>query len=308
MDRAEIEDRRREVIQKWGPWTKNIRLAEGMYTMGSDLLGAAERRVASVTQIVTDLRGGSLAGTRLLDLACHEGGFGVEMASRGAHVVCVEARDAHIAKLTFVKECLGLDRLEIVQDDVRSIDVSRLGAFDVVLCLGLLYHLPAHDLTAFVGTLAQLCADFCVVETQISMSPQRSFEADGRRYSGRLYPEDKRQPGAAIDGQDSFWLTRPSLLNILSAGGFSSIVQLLNPPVLEVAAFEDHVTLVAFRGQRIEPRSTLADAGRVFAWPERLSRRRHPVQSRLARWPFLRRYAYRRLTRVIRDKDAPAGR
>jgi hypothetical protein len=295
---------RQSLIERWGPWRGyNIRLSPDVYTIAPNMVGPAERRIASVAQVVTDVAGGSLAGLRILDLGAHEGGFGVEMAMRGASVVCVEARVAHVHKIEFAKQCLGLDQLSIVQSDVRNIDHEQLGSFDVVLCLGLLYHLPSHDLLPFMHSLAKLCGRFMVLETQVSIRPRRSFPAEGRSYHGRAVPEDPAFLGAAVDRQDSFWLTRPSLLNMLSAAGFSSAMEILNPVVVEVAAYADHVRYVAFRGDRVTPASTVGAAGAVADWPERLGRVTHPAQSLFGSFPLLRRLARKRLGRVIGGKQ-----
>lgn len=135
---GDVETGRREVIDRWGPWIAfNIRLGQGVYTIAPDVVGNAGRRVARIAQVVADLRG-TVAGTRILDRGSHEGGFGIELALHGADVVCVEGREKHIAKTMFAKECLGLERLEVVQADVHDIDPASLGTFDVVLCFGLL--------------------------------------------------------------------------------------------------------------------------------------------------------------------------
>jgi 2-polyprenyl-3-methyl-5-hydroxy-6-metoxy-1,4-benzoquinol methylase len=45
--------------------------------------------------------------------------------------------------MRLAKEALELENLEVRLEDVRALDPQRHGAFDVVLCLGLLYHLDA---------------------------------------------------------------------------------------------------------------------------------------------------------------------
>ena len=309
MTRGDIEQGRLDVIEKWGPWIGfNIDLGGGVYTIGPRLVGSAERRVTRIAQAVSDLLGGSLDGVRILDLGSHEGAFGIEMALRGAEVVCVEGRESHVAKAAFAKGCLGLDRLEIVRSDVRQIDPVRLGRFEIVLCLGVLYHLPATALAPLLEALASMCTGFCIVETQISLRPLRSFGVDGRSYSGRTYGEDPAQPGAAMDGEDSFWLTRPSLLNLLADVGFTSVAELLNPTVLDVAEFEDHVTFIAFRGEPVRSLSLpVVVQLDPEVWPEDLPRRRHPTQARWAHVPLLSRLGRRSLRRVLRSKDLVDG-
>jgi hypothetical protein len=40
---------------------------------------------------------------------------------------------------------MGLPNVEFVTDDVRNFSRERYGAFDVVICSGILYHLPGKD-------------------------------------------------------------------------------------------------------------------------------------------------------------------
>ncbi len=65
----------------------------------------------------------------------------VELARLGANVVGIEGREANLAKARFAKEALSLENPEFHQDDVRNLSKEKYGRFDVVLCLGILYHL-----------------------------------------------------------------------------------------------------------------------------------------------------------------------
>jgi 2-polyprenyl-3-methyl-5-hydroxy-6-metoxy-1,4-benzoquinol methylase len=55
-----------------------------------------------------------------------------------ATVVGIEGREANIMKAEFARKALGLSNLRFVQSDVRKLSISNIGAFDVVLCWGLL--------------------------------------------------------------------------------------------------------------------------------------------------------------------------
>src|SRR6185312_16217049 len=128
---------------------------------------------------------------------------------RGAEVVAIEARDSHVAKAEFVKAALGLDRLTIVQGNVRDVASLASGEFDVVLCLGLLYHLDGRGACELMHDLRRITKLFAIVETQISLSDRTSFTHGGQTYWGRPSPEVTTRPGAAVDVANAFWLTRP---------------------------------------------------------------------------------------------------
>ena len=135
--------------------------------------------------------------------------------------------------------------------DARLLAIDAHGTFDVVLCLGVLYHLPATQACELVETIASVGTDLAIIETQVSLSPRRAVTHNGHTYWGMDYPEDTTLPAASLDNETSFWLTKPSLLNLLTHVGFSSIAEAHTPTIASLAAFEDHVALLAKRGTAI---------------------------------------------------------
>jgi tRNA/tmRNA/rRNA uracil-C5-methylase (TrmA/RlmC/RlmD family) len=110
-----------DVIRQFGEWTNhNLRLAEGVYTIAAEPT-ASEPKLRRVTQIATDWLGEDLTGMRVLDLACLEGMYGLELALRGAHLVGIEAREPSLAKARFAQEALGIENAEFHRDDVRNL-------------------------------------------------------------------------------------------------------------------------------------------------------------------------------------------
>ncbi|HMC69346.1 MAG TPA: methyltransferase domain-containing protein, partial [Mycobacteriales bacterium] len=137
-----LEERRRRLVEEHGPWVGyNLDLGAAGYTIDPGSAGWAELMIRQITQVVAD-HAGALEGLRVLDLGSHEGGYSIALAQQGAIVTAVESRAQHIAKTRFAADALGLhDRITVVEDDVRNIDLDRFGRFDVLLCLGILYHL-----------------------------------------------------------------------------------------------------------------------------------------------------------------------
>src|SRR5262249_18360193 len=141
MNMGDLEQRRQEIIERFGPWTTHsIHLGGGLYTIGN---GWVDSRLRQIVQTVADVTDRPLHNLRVLDLACLEGLFGIEFALHGAQVLAIEGREANLAKARFAKDTLDLSRLELVSGDVRQLDRGEHGTFDVVLCLGILYHLDA---------------------------------------------------------------------------------------------------------------------------------------------------------------------
>jgi SAM-dependent methyltransferase len=254
MDREEIARRRDEIVRRDGAWWDNFELADGVWTRQAS--GMPNPRILRTVQIVEDLARKPLTECRILDLACADGHFALEFAMRGAAVVGVEGRETGIRKAVFAQEALGLENATFVCEDVRAVSVDRFGPFDIVLCLGILYHLPANALVDFLRTLAKMCSDLLLIDTLISLSSEACFTCEGRTYHGTLLREHLRgdteemkrdRPRASLRNDISFVLSRPSLVNLLSDVGFSSVYECFNPPVRGVRT---RCTFLAVRGNR----------------------------------------------------------
>ena len=91
VDAERIRAGMAEVAAEHGPWhSHNIHLGHGVWTL-TEREPVENSRLRRYLQAVSDAAGGSLAGLRVLDLACEEGGFGIEMARQGAEVVASRA-------------------------------------------------------------------------------------------------------------------------------------------------------------------------------------------------------------------------
>jgi len=278
-----IEQRKQRLVDRYGSWTAhNIQLAAGSYTIGDRVVGD-EVRLRRVMQIIADLARKPMAELRVLDLACLEGLFAVELALRGADVLAIEGREANAEKTRFAKEALSVPRLQIEVDDVRNLRVEKHGTFDVVLCLGLLYHLDAPDLLPFLERIAEVCRGFAIIDTHISLKPEVAIRDQRGTFHGRWFVEHRSSAGSAqktkvlwasLDNPRSFWFTKPSLLNALSRVGFTSVYECHTPRVSLKTG--DRVTLVAVKGARQSILSSRAiNELAEDDWPERVLTRAH---------------------------------
>lgn len=106
------------------------------------------------------------AGLEAIDLAAHQGWFASRLARAGLrNVTCVDQRESHVQDSRLIGQVLGFDEMQFVHSDIFDLDTTELGTFDVVLMLGLLYHLENP-----VGALRlarALCRDTFVIETQV---------------------------------------------------------------------------------------------------------------------------------------------
>jgi 2-polyprenyl-3-methyl-5-hydroxy-6-metoxy-1,4-benzoquinol methylase len=276
MNDVEVRQQRAEVIEHHGAWTDhNIRLTDKLFTISGSRVS---HKLQRIVQIVQDLARKPLAEMRILDLACLEGQYAVEFARQGAEVVAIEGREANIEKARFAKRILGLDRLELIQSDIRELSRERHGSFDVVLCLGVLYHLNAPDVFAFVERIAETCTGLAVFDTYVSLGPKRAYNYKGRQYWGRdirEHPEALSEGGkiaklwSSLNNISSTWLTKRTLVTLLLHLGFTTVYECYVP--LEIDKPRDRVTIVAIKGAPARVLTnpiTFADCG--SEWPEKL--------------------------------------
>jgi hypothetical protein len=188
-------------------------------------------------------------------------------------VTAIEGRRPAVERARFVKEALGLEHLELLYEDVRRLDRDRHGEFDLVLCLGILYHLPAPDVFRLVHELAGVTRRAVIIDTHVSLVPRLRTVHRDRTYWGRAYREHDPSSSpeeriavlrSSLDNPESFWLTRPSLYNLLGHAGFTSVLEVRLPRPL---AIPDRLTLVALRGSA-EPASYAPAPWHHIEWRE----------------------------------------
>jgi SAM-dependent methyltransferase len=230
------------------PWKHNIRLRPGIFTSYVEDYYPAHEVLMRIASQELD---GRFAGKRVLDLGCLEGYFSVECALQGATVLGVEGKIINVKKCEFVKSVLRLDDVTFVKDDAMRVTRERYGSFDVVLALGLLYHL--EDPFSFLANMAELCEGFMLLDThvallddaeavppgwEIELSPLKEFAFRGETYRGRLYrefaPSDTTvvkefSITSSLENELSVWLTEASLVDLLHDAGFEQTAKLVFP-------------------------------------------------------------------------------
>ena len=286
MDRAEILLRRDELSETYGAWHDTIALGDGVYTVSDHPRRKRERiRVRSILQAAADGLSMPLGDARVLDLGAAEGVFAVEFALHGAEVLAFEGRTSNVEKIRFVRDALNLERLHVAHQDVRELSREEHGEFDIVLCLGVLYHLESASAVSLAHKIAEVCRRVAIIDTHISLKPKQSTIADGQTYSGRIVREfdpgstqqQDRLSRVSIGNPESMWFTRPSLYNLLGDAGFTSVLEVRVP---RYEKHSDRVTLVAFRGVEQELESGITeDEPRRLRWPERQRSSPHANQT-----------------------------
>lgn len=169
---ADPEALRREA-DALGPWFHNIDLGHGVRTAPGHFLGdypsVKWHRFASALPA-------DLTGKSVLDIGCNGGFYAIEMKSRGAdRVLGLDSDERYLAQARFAAACLGHD---IEFRNLSVYDVGALGErFDVVLFMGVLYHLR-HPLLALDLIHEHVAGDLLVFQSMLRGSAQIEPVAD----------------------------------------------------------------------------------------------------------------------------------
>jgi tRNA (mo5U34)-methyltransferase len=149
----------KQLIADHGRWWHELELAPGIVTPGDD---SNRMKLPILDELGLPKR---LDGLRVLDIGCSDGFFSFEMERRGAEVVAIDFVPETYTGFATARRILG-SAVEYRMDNVYNLNPEAYGQFDVVLFLGVLYHLrkPLAGLDAiravtktggqiFVGTM-----------------------------------------------------------------------------------------------------------------------------------------------------------
>ena len=125
-------------IAALGPWFHNLHLPDGTQTAPDHPLG--DFPAFKWAQLGPALPA-ELTGTRALDIGCNAGFYSFELAKRGADVVAIDEDEHYLRQARWAREQFELrGSIELRRQSVY--ELARTDeSFDLVLFLGVLYHL-----------------------------------------------------------------------------------------------------------------------------------------------------------------------
>ncbi len=166
-------------------------------------------------QLPADLQGCSVA-----DIGASNGYYSFAARQRGARVVAFDFRHKDNSGFGLAQFINGLTDIEHHHVNVLNVDVTEYGQFDIVLGLGLLYHLA--DPYRGLANCAQLCRDrllmesYCIdnlVDPATAAEPVMRFISDSQRFPGEGQPNEDRS---------NFWgFTSVCLRQLMEEFGFT---------------------------------------------------------------------------------------
>lgn len=186
QDVIDQEQLRREVESV--PWFHQIDFGKGLLSPGAIKLSKIERNNAVIFDRV------NVSGKSLLDIGCWDGAYSIAAIRRGASRVL--ATDHYVWHHLSDRKAFELARAHLApsieaQDiDVPDISVESVGVFDIVLFLGVFYHLR-HPFEA-LERVAKIARECLVVESRLLRTLTRK-------------PIMRFYPGSELDGDPTNW-------------------------------------------------------------------------------------------------------
>lgn len=200
---------------------------------------------------VVDLFGGTLKGKRVLDLGCNAGYWSKCVLDHGCDFVLgVDGREMHIDQANFVFEVNEFDksRYKFKQGNIYEYDFQEDGPFDIVLCLGLFYHISKP--MELLEIITRVNKDILIIDTGLSWKTGEFLEV---RHDNLDEPRD------AFDYELVFYPTKKAMLEMMRQFNYSAIM--LKPRFRDYTGSLDYRrgSRRAFLGSRTTDLSPLGD-------------------------------------------------
>jgi SAM-dependent methyltransferase len=220
-----------------------------------------------------------LKGKRVLDLGCNAGFWSLQAIEAGAEFVYgIDFRKGHIDQANLVFEAKGIapDRYRFVAGDLFDLDTAANGPFDVVLCLGLLYHV-SNPVELF-EMISAVNSDILLVDTKVCTLPGSVFET---------VHEAIDDPRNSVEHELVLVPTRRAVIDLAHEFGYEAVV-------LQIKNVTDFVGMRDYRdGKRAafmcskETPLTPLEAGpldlTLHGWQSTLRRQLNEIDMRLHR-------------------------
>jgi tRNA (mo5U34)-methyltransferase len=215
------EGRAQERVDSVASWYHRIEVAPGLITPGVN----DSQLVLESLNLPADL-----SGLRVLDIGTRDGFFAFECERRGAEVTAIDYMPPEETGFLVARELLG-SRVEFIQENVYELSHERYGGFDLVLFLGVLYHL--RDPMLALDSVWNVARGRLIVETQVIDDALLTAPGEFKRLvdlSPELPPVPLMQfyPGDALNGDPTcVWAPNEACLKaMLEETGFEVESQL----------------------------------------------------------------------------------
>ncbi len=232
---TDIDPALRDEIDQPPAWMYPWELGEGTTTPIShpELPDVHRTRLELLEGPVRQALSAAGPNARVIDMACNEGWFSHRMLEWGAsYVLGVDVRDRVIRRAELLRAHCGIpeERLQLRCADVFDLNTAELGTFDVVLCLGLVYHL--ENPVGAMRIARALTGGICVIEAQLTTQHEPIvlgngvsdvYEESPASYAARVETDWESDMLASVGGVVSLTPNRAALLQAAGAAGFADL-------------------------------------------------------------------------------------
>ena len=198
-------------FESLAPWVHKFRIGDRDY--GGTVSAVGDVRLKQFFEFVPEPR-------RILELGSLEGAHSVQLAAHPGveEVIAIEGRRTNILKAELVRRALGVRNVTFTEANLETENLSRFGRFDAVFCVGLLYHLP--EPWQLIEQVAQL-APRLFLWTHYADDLAAGEIQHGCR--GQIHQEGGPDEPLSGLSATAFWPTLGSLVNLLTASGYTSV-------------------------------------------------------------------------------------
>jgi tRNA (mo5U34)-methyltransferase len=179
-------------------------------------INSHEQRKRYFFEPLLELCGGSLEGKRVLDLGCNAGFWSLAAVQSGCDFVLgIDGRQMHVDQANFVFDVKGVepDRYEFVTGNIFDVDLASFGTFDIVFCLGLLYHVSKQ--VSLLEAISRVNDDILLIDTLLSVAPGSYL---------RVRSESVDNPLHAADRELVLSPTKRAVVDLTRGFGYSTVV------------------------------------------------------------------------------------
>lgn len=167
-------------IRELGPWFHNLHLPDGVQTAPDHPLG--DFPAFKWARIAPHLPA-RMDGWEVLDIGYNAGFYSFELARRGARVVAMDHDEHYLRQAAWTARQLHLEnRVDIRHGDIHDLAI-RDERYDLVLFLGVLYHLR-HPLLG-LDLAAAASRQLLLVQSLTAGPPGNDIDTADPGYAGR---------------------------------------------------------------------------------------------------------------------------
>lgn len=227
MDLQEL----RQKVESFERWHYQIDLGNGVVTPvgGTKSVNQTNQRRRIFFDRLLSVTNSTLEGMRILDLGCNAGYWSLQAIEAGADFVFgIDGRQMHVDQANLVFEAKGVDRSRY-QFEVGNFFNYPLGSFDLVLCLGVLYHISSP--VELFNVMAATGAELLVIDTRVSQLKGNVFV---------LYTERLDSYRNAVEEEVVAYPTRGAISMLAARHGYRTVA-------LDIGCITDETGMNGYR-------------------------------------------------------------